>query len=176
MPWVVLPEGESSDTQSKYAEILAVHAALLHTGEIVYFTGSQYSRQENIDKQFNHTRLFHCNTGQITPVDVPSNMTDLFCCGHAMLPDGRLLVAGGTEIYGIPPVHFTVHWPGEGDTPGLREAWIFDPDQRSWGEVPKMSSGPRHLHLMHPGTRGHRRTGGDALIQHRKSFRKRGSP
>src|ERR1035438_823765 len=28
--WVVIPEGASADTQASYAQILAVHAALLH--------------------------------------------------------------------------------------------------------------------------------------------------
>src|SRR5262245_55556596 len=147
MRWVILPEGESSDVQSKYAEILAVHAALLHTGEIIYFTGSQYLAQENLNKQFNHTRLFHCNTEEISTVDVPASMTDLFCCGHAMLPDGRLLVAGGTAIYGIPKGHFDADWPGKDDVPGIREAWIFDPIQRRWVEAPKMNSCPTHTHL-----------------------------
>jgi hypothetical protein len=33
--WVVLPEGAPTETQAAFAQILAVHAALLHTGRDV---------------------------------------------------------------------------------------------------------------------------------------------
>src|SRR5262249_23907987 len=43
----------------------------------------------------------------------PATPVDLFCCGHAFLPDGRLLASGGTERYD--PFF------------GLRQAVTFDP-------------------------------------------------
>ena len=46
-------------------------------------------------------------------MSAPDTPVDLFCCGHACLPDGRLLAAGGTERYD-PFI-------------GLRQAVVFDP-------------------------------------------------
>src|SRR5205814_2317393 len=40
--WVVLPEGAPANTQASHAQILAVHAALLHDGKVLYFGGSQH--------------------------------------------------------------------------------------------------------------------------------------
>jgi hypothetical protein len=50
---------------------------------------------------------------------------DIFCSGHAMLADGRVLVVGG---YG-----------GSGSSIGLNTAEIFDPSKNAWTSVPKMS-------------------------------------
>src|SRR5262249_16912040 len=44
------------------------------------------------------TLLWDPRTGQSTLVPTP---TDLFCAGHAFLPDGKLLVAGGTLRYEV---------------------------------------------------------------------------
>jgi hypothetical protein len=52
-----------------------------------------------------------------------------------MLADGRLLVAGGTELF--------VHEAGgehHDHFPGLHDAWIFDSAQRRWIKVASMSS------------------------------------
>ena len=42
MRWILLPEGADPGTQLSYAAILAVHAALLPTGEILYFGGDEH--------------------------------------------------------------------------------------------------------------------------------------
>lgn len=49
---------------------------------------------------------------------------DLFCSGHALLSDGRILVVGG---YG-----------GSGTTIGIANAEIFDPTALTWTAVPNM--------------------------------------
>jgi len=102
--------------------VLAVHAALLRTGNVLFFGGS-----ENVESQHNtggaaldHTRLWDATTGAITKL--PSPAQDVFCCGHALLADGRLLVAGGTQTWG--GGNHPVHW---GHFGGLRDASIFDP-------------------------------------------------
>ena len=66
----------------------------------------------------------HAATLQVEPA--PSPTTDVFCAGHAMLGDGRLLVAGGTETF--PHEMETMH---EGFT-GLRDTWIFRPGPETW--------------------------------------------
>jgi Domain of unknown function (DUF1929)/Glyoxal oxidase N-terminus/Divergent InlB B-repeat domain len=49
----------------------------------------------------------------------------IYCSGHTFLPDGRLLVTGGTS-------------PG---TRGLRVATAFDPATSSWSSIPSMAQG-----------------------------------
>jgi hypothetical protein len=127
--WEVLPQR---------SEVLAVHAALLHTGQhgqILYFGGDEHDRGRHNRNQIDHTRLFDCATSEI--VTLPSPTTDVFCSGHAFLPDGRLLVAGGTEA-------FSTQDPSEyhhGHFPGLRASWVFDPDHRVWSRSADMSGG-----------------------------------
>ena len=40
--WVVLPADATSDEQLNYSQILAVHAALLPNGQVLFFGGSQH--------------------------------------------------------------------------------------------------------------------------------------
>lgn len=108
------------------AEILAVHAALLHTGKIVYFGGDQHTSSLNSSGDVDHTRLFDCSTFAISTVTgLPGNV-DLFCAGHAQLADGRIIAAGGTRNWGgggiHPPGHFI----------GIRDSYLFDPGNEQW--------------------------------------------
>ena len=54
-----------------------------------------------------------------------STSANLFCSGHALLSDGRILVVGG---YG-----------GSGSTIGIANAEIFDPSNNTWSAVPNMA-------------------------------------
>lgn len=115
-----------------YAGILAVHAALLRTGKIVYFGGDQHTSSLNSSGDVDHTRLFDCATETVTPVTgLPGNV-DLFCSGHALLADGRLLVGGGTRKWGGGGDHPTGHFIG------IREAYIFDPGDEQWHPTGKL--------------------------------------
>jgi hypothetical protein len=40
--WIVLPDGADEQTQAGFSHILAVHAALLPNGKVLYFGGSQH--------------------------------------------------------------------------------------------------------------------------------------
>jgi hypothetical protein len=50
---------------------------------------------------------------------------DLFCSGHALLADGRILVVGG--------------FGGSGSAFGIANAEIFDPTSKTWSPVPNMA-------------------------------------
>jgi hypothetical protein len=55
---------------------------------------------------------------------VPTSI-NLFCSGHALLADGRILVVGG--------------FGGSGSSFGIANAEIFDPNARTWTPVPNMA-------------------------------------
>ena len=75
----------------------AVHAALLYTGKVLIIAGSGnnlgYFKAGTFksivwDPATEHFRTIH------TP-------SDMFCGGHSFLPDGKLLIAGGTRRYEV---------------------------------------------------------------------------
>lgn len=121
------------------SQILAVHAALVvapgKTGLILYFSGDEHDKGQHDRGNIDHSRLFDCTTGTITNPGSPPG-TDLFCCGHAFLSDGRLLTAGGTDAFpgggGLHHEHF----------PGLRDAWSFNPKTRTWTRVASLNPEP----------------------------------
>ncbi|KUL36633.1 radical copper oxidase GlxA [Actinoplanes awajinensis] len=75
----------------------AIHAALLHTGKVLIVAGSGNNRDEFEAKSF-RTVLYDPATDEFTEVHTP---TDVFCAGHTFLPDGKLLIAGGTKSYEV---------------------------------------------------------------------------
>jgi hypothetical protein len=139
MTWRVLRDESGNENIS---QILAVHAALLHTGQILYFGGDEHDPGRNIRGRTDSSvlktaRVFDCRTNEISIIDQLA--TDVFCCGHAFLADGRLLVAGGTGSYNgteedkaNPHAHFT----------GLSNTFIFDPETQRWTEVANMVPRP----------------------------------
>lgn len=78
-------------------QVNAVHAALLSTGKLLIVAGSGNDTQAFAAGTF-RTLLYDPATGATKLVPTPA---DLFCGGHAFLPDGKLLVAGGTQRYEV---------------------------------------------------------------------------
>ncbi|WP_327268272.1 DUF1929 domain-containing protein [Streptomyces sp. NBC_01218] len=75
----------------------AIHAALLHTGKVLIVAGSGNS-QKHFDAGTFDTVLWDPAVNTFKKIATP---VDFFCGGHAQLPDGRLLVAGGTARYEV---------------------------------------------------------------------------
>jgi hypothetical protein len=102
------------------SQIVAVHAALLHTGDVLFFAGSGYDADNAAAHRY-RTRLWRYPKPKLT---APRTPIDLFCCGHAFLPGGRLLAAGGTRRYD--PFR------------GIPDALAFDPGTRRWSRLKAM--------------------------------------
>jgi hypothetical protein len=112
MPWQKL---------TNKAQVLAVHAAYMGFGRILYFGGDEFDADHNKHHQFDATRLFDCNA--LTVKTLSSPPFDTFCCGHAFVTavnQARLLVAGGTEQHYLASGYHQHHFPG------LRDAAIFN--------------------------------------------------
>ncbi|MFE6894997.1 galactose oxidase-like domain-containing protein [Streptomyces sp. NPDC057694] len=73
----------------------AIHAALLHTGKVLIVAGSG-NEQKKFDAGSFDTVLWDPKANTFKKIATPE---DFFCSGHAALPDGRMLVAGGTARY-----------------------------------------------------------------------------
>ena len=135
--WFLVEDDKGEDL---LAHSFAIHVALARTGKIVIFSGDQHNKAQlnAVPQDINHCELFDCTTLTLQRIDAPS--TDVFCSGHAFLPDGRLLVAGGTESWSAEtgPVH-GAHFSG------LPSAWIFDPlpdeEGRHWSRAEPMENG-----------------------------------
>lgn len=108
------------------AGVVGVHAAVLHTNEVLLFTYD--SRPQGFPTNLGEWSLLSLSTG--TQV-VPKTLLDrnLFCAGHCLLGDGRLLVAGGER-----------ETPAENPV-NQRSIRIYDPERRQWGIRPDMTTG-----------------------------------
>lgn len=94
--------------------VFVVHAALMHTGKVLMFSGTA---EVNLPKE---SRVWDPDTGVMTAQNFGE---DFFCCGHATLPDGRILINGGASTAGR----------------GIRSTNIFDPATETWGKVADMN-------------------------------------
>ncbi|MBL8121430.1 DUF1929 domain-containing protein [Candidatus Saccharibacteria bacterium] len=83
----------------KNLRINTVHQALLPTGKVLLIAGSG-NNQDMFDAGTFKTLLYDPVKGDTKLVDTP---IDMFCAGHAFLPDGNLLIAGGTQQYQTQP-------------------------------------------------------------------------
>ena len=107
------------------APLLAVHGAVLHTGKILLFAGS------GNDELFTtglRSAVWDYENGEFV---CPFTPVDFFCAGQTFLPDGRLLVAGGTKEYDTNDHPFI----------GLDTSYLFDPLSESWIRVASMAEG-----------------------------------
>ncbi len=119
--WFVVRSGGSIVS----SEVIAIHAALLSTGQIIYFSGDEHDPGLNAAHNIDHSRLFDCSTFAVGTISSPTS--DVFCSGHCLLDDGSLLVAGGTEVFD--PFF------------GLNDAWLYKAGT-GWTKVADMTPQP----------------------------------
>ncbi|PVZ06843.1 galactose oxidase-like domain-containing protein [Actinomycetospora cinnamomea] len=73
----------------------AIHAALLPSGKVLLIAGSG-NKEDLFATKALKSLLYDPRDGSTRMIPVPD---DMFCGGQTLLPDGRLLVAGGTARY-----------------------------------------------------------------------------
>ncbi len=110
------------DINSKNMPVRAVHAALLHTGKVLIVAGSGNNKTDFTAKSFK-TVLWDPTNNTFKDIDTP---WDAFCSGHAFLPDGKVLVAGGTYKYE------DLQAKPRQDYAGLKDSYVFDPDTEKY--------------------------------------------
>jgi hypothetical protein len=95
--------------------VFVVHSALLPSGKVLMFSGTA---EANLPRE---SRVWDPTTGTLTSQFFGD---DLFCSGHAMLADGRVLVNGGAI-------------PGQGR--GIKATHMFDPVSETWSKARDMN-------------------------------------
>jgi hypothetical protein len=100
--------------------IRSVHSTLLKNGKVLLIAGSG----NDVDA-FNagtfKASVWDPVSSTFIVLDVPK---DMFCAGHVTLPDGRILIQGGTKSYPTSPTG--------ADYGGIKDSWIFDPDTNTF--------------------------------------------
>src|SRR5215213_5857569 len=107
---------------------ISIHAANLTNGKIFYAAGSGFSSTYEHGPYLWNT--FDPNTGSITNHTVNE---DLFCMGNAVLPNGKVLCAGGTLEYDTGGT--------DGTWKGLASAFEYDSGSNSLSKVQSMKHG-----------------------------------
>ena len=148
--WQVLPF---------HSEVLAVHAALLPSGDVLFAAGSGNSLTRFQSPDFgdvakkiwvsvvwdpaispppgHDTNFFH----PATPHDGAGNVLDFFCGGETFVPGGGLLSAGGTLVFAHPGAGFA----------GRPDTVVFDPATEQWVRRRPMQHGRWYPSLINLG-------------------------
>lgn len=84
-------------TVPRSMRINAVHAILLNTGKVLIMAGSGNSLGAFNAGHF-ESIVWNPTTDSFKKIPTPY---DMFCSGHLILPDGKVLIAGGTSRYEV---------------------------------------------------------------------------
>jgi galactose oxidase len=116
------PEATSGDWGAPVRwDIVPLHMTLLPTGKVL-----AWGKYESGTTSASEPRLWNPASGDPTTAAEIAEPDMLFCSGHTLMADGKLMVAGG---------HY-------GDDRGLRVTNIFDPMSETWASgLPKMALG-----------------------------------
>lgn len=115
----VVPVGGQASSQGQWSSVfsmplVAVHAALMRSGDLLVFDAWEIPGTPS-------ARLWNPITNVYTPV--PNGFAELFCAGHILSRDGRLLTTGGHNGSGV----------------GTTDATFFDATTAQWSALPNLN-------------------------------------
>lgn len=121
--WPVAPGDPSSDGEWELlpydSGAFAVHAALLRTGKVLFFSGGAETQLPL------ESRVWDPVTGTLSS---QTFQDDLFCADQVVLADGRVLVLGGSNYNGP-------------NGRGIDASYTFDPLSESWSKHADLTHG-----------------------------------
>jgi galactose oxidase len=107
---------------------VAIHASLLPDGRVLFW-GRRDDPGGSLDEHACTPHVWDPATGTTVatpqPMRADGTTVNLFCSGHAFLPDGRLLVAGGHRF----------------DADGIDQACTYDHATNTWTPTPHLNAG-----------------------------------
>lgn len=119
---------QSWEIANENSEILAIHAALVPQGahgSVLLVGGDEHNGAQEND--WRNTRIYDIATNRVISVNSPP--ADAFCCGHAFLGTGNLMIGGGTESWiHADHQHVDHHVGAQQHWSGARECAIYDND------------------------------------------------
>ena len=129
-PIPAVAQSSGSWIQGPQTTVVAIHAALLTSGKIFYLAGSGY--HNTIQTGPYEARILDVNSGSEQNYQ---QSEDLFCIGLTGLPNGNVLLAGGTLLYDINVNNCNGNWHG------LNVAYEVDGSSESVDKVSSMAHG-----------------------------------
>lgn len=139
--WVGRPAGRWEAPMIDVLGLVGVHAVLLHTGKILYFSfGGESLAPGFADLNRGLSQLFDPATGTAAPpVEIGRN---LFCAAQSVLPDGRVYAPGGQNPGGAAPERGEAwRWIGDLSSGAMADTHVFDPSSETWSRYADMSEG-----------------------------------
>lgn len=105
---------------------VAIHTSVLPTGKVLMW-GRRDSPDDSLDVQVCTPFVWNPQNGEMFDTPQPTfpngSTINLFCAGHAFLPNGHLLVAGGHHL----------------DSDGINQSCFYDPFENTWTPSGKMN-------------------------------------
>ena len=128
---IAVAQSSGSWSRGPDTTTVAIHAALLRSGKIFYLAGSGYHNSHGITGPY-EARVLDTVTG------IEKRLTqseDLFCVGLADIPNGNILLAGGTLMYDTDPKNCNGKWHG------LKAGYELDVNSEDLVKVSSMAHG-----------------------------------
>ncbi|MDQ3804269.1 MAG: DUF1929 domain-containing protein [Acidobacteriota bacterium] len=103
--------------------VVPIHLHLLPNRKVLFWSRDKDAAGNDVAYS---TQAYVWDPATKVATKVANSRSNLFCAGHSLLPDGRLLVTGGHEYE---------------DLKGLSHANIFDPADNTWTAAQDMNAG-----------------------------------